>query len=326
MHRCHLHQVAVVFQAHAVGVGDLVLAAALDRGLEPAHQALAAEHLVLGLLQALGDVQVVGHAALAVDARQHARGRLLQQRLQHRLHAHAAPVDVRRLETLGPGRPLALVGLERDQVAQPEAEQRRDQRPPQAHRIERRGHGLQQPQHLARRFGGEHALLVDAHGRHVGRDQRRLHRGRLAVGVDQDGDIARRQWPFRSVVVLELAGFEQGGDAVDGRVLDAPLQRALVGIAVVRDRPGGHAGEGAVGRRQLAVAGGAGGVDVQEVDAVDHERPVAAGREQGIEAAHHGRRRAMVRLHAVTAVGVLGRIEIGKHVAAAEGVPASGRR
>ncbi len=144
VHGRDLDQIGVVLQAQAVRLTRLaVLDRRLDGALEPAHETVHTEHLVLRRLEALDEMEVVGEAALAVGECGDARGRGLDHGLGHREDAVARPAQVRLLEGLAPRGPALLVGVEGGDVAQALAEQRRGQGQAQALAIVGHGGGAQ---------------------------------------------------------------------------------------------------------------------------------------------------------------------------------------
>ena len=149
MHRHHLHQRGVAFQAQLAVVGR-------DGGLRPLlrqvpHQRVLAVDQRAGLLQQLGQVQQVGELALVAARQQPPRHpEVVQQPAQHRQHALALPALAVAAKLHQPLVPVRLVLVQPLQRWPVQLQQRGAQCGAHQPAVLGLGAGLQQPLQLGR--------------------------------------------------------------------------------------------------------------------------------------------------------------------------------
>ncbi len=183
-----LHAARIRFQSQQLG---LVIGIGMgDAALQPVEQAMQAQRVRGGLLQLLAQLQVVGHATLAVDQLQQAFGLFGAQIRNQRERAAAlpaiAPVQQPRLV-------MALriaLDLERGDRGGILAQQHGRQGGAQAAAVGRLQQREQQGAQFASLDGFEQALLAGGHGGHARARQGLLHAGGILVVAHQHRDVA----------------------------------------------------------------------------------------------------------------------------------------
>ena len=242
VHGDDLHQVAVGLEPQLGGVVAPALCALL---VQPAQQRFGrgvAAGALRGFVQAFAQVQQVGHAPLAVGARQQPLADLLVDHPAPEHHAHAA---------LEPQ--LAVPGAAADQREQLElvARDRLDGRgvTPQQFGGQRRTQqplagGLEDGGQHAREFlgvgAGKHAGLRQLDAAHAELSQRAAHLAAVRVAAHQHRDVAGRQRTTRQRDAPLLCCADQPGDFAG-----AGLHRAAHGLrlgpgfasVILRQRP-----------------------------------------------------------------------------------------
>ena len=334
---------------HAAGIGFqpqqlrlVVAVGAGDAPAQPVDQAMQAECMGLRFLQALGQLQVIAHAALAIEQAEQAFGirrahiadqgqRTTAQQALAPCHRVLLPVAVR----IG-------IALECIDAACIDADQHGGQGRAQPPVIAGMQQGEQQRMQFARFAGGEQALLAGGDRGDADRGQGLLDQRRLAMRAHQHGDVAG---PHRAHAVPVLARGRagarlrqhgvDGGDAAPGRQL-ARLRCAVrpghaLRIEVGRQRcpPHDHRRRGCAVAQEIRIVALAAGFDHAERDArIDERRRIDLLRGecrlriaiQGVDAGQQRRPRTEVVAQRRCRLGHLGGGKIGVHVAAAETV------
>ncbi len=318
----HLDRLGVGLQAPAglllvgvaAGVGDPPPQPGGQRG----HPELAGGR---GGVQQLAHVAQVGELALAVGARQQARGHALGPRRRLEQRRHAAPAQQRgpavqaRLQVLHG--PLVGLGDPRGAPAEEAGERRRGRPPRRGGPLER----LQQAQPLPGGVGREDAAGAVDHRRDAGPRERVADLGRVAVHPHQHGHARR---PDRIVAPDARPRGQQPHD---------------VGGQVLGDQPAGVRGRGVAGRGELDPVGpvehpdAQGGVDRRAAQARlavrlgRPDRPVddvgvpqARATEQRLVGVQQPLVAAPVDLERGLRAGRPRRLQVGVDVGAAEGV------
>ena len=263
----------------------------------------------------LADVAQVGQQALAPDHAEHPRGHARDRRgLEHGRHPTGG-------EELGPhphpvGELLGEVGATGVELGRGRAEEAGQRGRAHLRRAVGLVERLEQRQPLDGRRRREDAAAPADHGRDADLTQRGLDVGEGAVVVGEDGDVAgaelaaavgRPRGQQAAYVEREVAG-DVGPDLADLRAAAPHAQVLPAYDAEPERRLGRCADEGAVG--------------VGGVDGVDGDVGVAelGAAEEPVESPHQRRVAAVVGVERAPVAGGAGGLEVGRHVAAAEGV------
>ncbi len=322
-----LHAARVRFQPQLLGL--VIVVGIGDAACQPVDQAVRAERAGVGFLQQLGQLQVVGETAFAIDQGQQAlpmRGPQIADQGQ-RAAALPAFAPVQRL--LLPAAMTLAVVFEGGNGGGVFADQHGGQRGTQAAVVARVEQGLQQGEQFQCFVGGEQALLAGRHRRNAHRAQRLLDARGLAMTTHQHRDVAGLH---RAAVDAGAAVAATGQPTADGRHAGSGAQLARAAGA-----PGfGFAFRGRWRRRrapqrqcrgrgvialQIGVAAFGTRLHRMKRDALGEEGlGIASLRVQRVDGRQHAGARAEVVLQRRRALCGGGRSQIGLHVATAEAV------
>ena len=340
-----LHAAGVGFQAQQLGF--VVGIGGGDAVAQPVHQSVQAERVRLRFLQQFRQLQVVAHAALAVEQAEQAFaiGCAQVAHQGERTAAQQAFAPAHRLllaVALCLRARLFRLRFQRLDARRVHPDQHGGQRRAQAAVVAGMQQGQQQRVQLARLGGGEQALLAGGDRGNPGQRQRLLDHRRLAMRTHQHRDVAWLHGTHR-VLALErrLVGtrlrqhFVDCGDAGLGREF-ARTRRAVrlalpfrVHLGRLRRAPHGQRGRWYAIAQVFLVRALAAGLDVAELYAPIDERRILRKLRverslriaiQRAERLQHRRARAEVVRKRRRGDGVRAGIEIRVHIAAAEAV------
>ena len=315
-----LHPARVRFQPQQLG---LVIAVGQGDGLfQPVQQAGQAQHLARGFLQQFAQLQVVGHAPLAIVDGQQALRPFGTQVGNQRIGAAALQAFAPQLQPVLVLTLEIAIDLQRGNVAGTGAEQHRGQQRAQAALVGRLQQGQQQQPQLAGLFAGKQALLAGGHRRHPALLQGLLDQRGLAVAAYQHGDVTGldRLLLDQGLALPPLP--EHGRDRI-GAQLGGQLARLVrterfvaIPLHPLQHQPGGrHCIDG-----EIRIGIGATGMHGLEADALLAETALAGLGVQRIDGRQHTGPRAEVVVQHQRHIGLGLGLQIGVHVTATETV------
>ena len=323
VHGDDLHQIAVGLEPQLRG---LVAAALRALVLQPAQQRFGrgvAARALRGFVQTLAQVQQVGHAPLAVGARQQPLAHLFLDHPAPEHHAHTA---------LEPQISVLGAALDQREQLQLVARDRLDGRRIAPQQLGGQGRAQQAlaggledgGQHSGEFFGvvaGKHAGLRQLHAAHAQRSQCVAHLAAVGVAAHQHRDVAGRKRAATERDVPLLRRADQPGD-----LAGADFHRGASGLrlwqrlatVVLRQRPQlqRRAGFGGIDQR-LALLGTEAHLLVGQ--ARTHEGAVVAP-EQRVQAVQQRLGRALVFAQRVNLRRTRARLQVGRQVGIAKTV------